>query len=124
MTTTSRNAEQDVLDDIAALVDEQLIVGEQDGYESFCRCGREWHGLAAGACPGTQIAGEAGLAESTVLSVEFMAFVRETRDAIRQRIRDGQSGSSRGRIERLDAPFLLVIDEFATLTSLLSATTE
>ena len=54
------NAEQRVLDDIDALVDEQLDSGEPTGYDhgtQRCRCGADWHGLPRHGCPGTGFEG-------------------------------------------------------------------
>lgn len=55
-----RNPEADVVDAIAALVDEQLErpYGERSGYDnninqdSCPKCGGPWHGLVRGSCPG------------------------------------------------------------------------
>ncbi len=48
---------QRVIDDIDALVDEQLRQ-EASGYDwnlnqPRCRCGKEWHGLPSRGCPGS-----------------------------------------------------------------------
>ncbi|SKW04269.1 hypothetical protein [Mycobacteroides abscessus] len=55
----TRNPEQDVIDAIGELVDEQLSgYSERSGYDynvnqDRCAvCGREWHGLVVGGCPG------------------------------------------------------------------------
>lgn len=53
--------EQSVIDDIDALVDEQLQQ-TRTGYdynvgEERCRCGRDWHGLPSGGCPGSCVEG-------------------------------------------------------------------
>lgn len=55
----TRNPEQDVIDAIGDLVDEQLSgYSQRSGYDynvnqdKCAVCGREWHGLALGGCPG------------------------------------------------------------------------
>lgn len=55
----TRNPEQDVIDAIGELVDEQLSgYSQRSGYDynvnqdKCAVCGREWHGLALGRCPG------------------------------------------------------------------------
>ncbi|MDO3068476.1 hypothetical protein P5W11_09655 [Mycobacteroides abscessus subsp. bolletii] len=55
----TRNPEQDVIDAIGQLVDEQLSgYSQRSGYDynvnqdKCAVCGREWHGLALGRCPG------------------------------------------------------------------------
>lgn len=55
---------QRVIDDIDALVDEQLAAGEAPGsYDSRdpefprCRCGSSWHGLGRSGCPGSGVEG-------------------------------------------------------------------
>lgn len=55
---------QQVIDDIDALVDEQLAAGEAPGsYDSRdpefprCRCGSSWHGLGRSGCPGSDTEG-------------------------------------------------------------------
>ncbi|SKM39194.1 Uncharacterised protein [Mycobacteroides abscessus subsp. massiliense] len=55
----TRNPEQDVIDAIGELVDEQLSgYSQRSGYDynvnqDRCAvCGREWHGLVVGGCPG------------------------------------------------------------------------
>lgn len=54
---------QRVIDDIDALVDEQLRQ-EASGYDwnlnqPRCRCGKEWHGLSRSGCPGSDVEGPA-----------------------------------------------------------------
>ncbi|SLC05350.1 Uncharacterised protein [Mycobacteroides abscessus subsp. massiliense] len=55
----ARNPEQNVIDAIGELVDEQLSgYSQRSGYDHNVNqdkcavCGREWHGLALGGCPG------------------------------------------------------------------------
>lgn len=55
---------QQVIDDIDALVDEQLSAGETPGGYDYndpefprCRCGCMWHGLRRGICPGSYTEG-------------------------------------------------------------------
>lgn len=48
---------QRVIDDIDALVDEQLAGGEVETGYSRCRCGGMWHGLRKGGCPGSDSEG-------------------------------------------------------------------
>lgn len=55
---------QRVIDDIHALVDEQLTAGEAPGGYDYndpefprCRCGCMWHGLRRGVCPGSDTEG-------------------------------------------------------------------
>ncbi len=55
---------QQVIDDIDALVDEQLAAGEAPGGYDYndpefprCRCGCMWHGLRQGICPGSDVEG-------------------------------------------------------------------
>jgi len=55
---------QRVIDDIDALVDEQLAAGEAPGGYDYndpefprCRCGCMWHGLRQGICPGSDVEG-------------------------------------------------------------------
>ncbi len=55
---------QQVIDDIDALVDEQMAGGEaKTGYDyddpdyPRCRCGCKWHGLIRGGCPGSDSEG-------------------------------------------------------------------
>jgi len=55
---------QRVIDDIDALVDEQLAAGEAPGGFNDrdpefprCRCGQTWHGLRSGGCPGSDTEG-------------------------------------------------------------------
>jgi len=48
---------QRVIDDIDALVDEQLAGGEVETGYSRCRCGGMWHGLRMGGCPGSDSEG-------------------------------------------------------------------
>lgn len=58
---THRNPEQDVLDDIAALITDQLRAGELSPTEAadlYCMCGQPWHGLPEFDCLGTPTAGE------------------------------------------------------------------
>jgi len=50
-------AAQRVIDDIDALVDEQLAGGEAETGYSRCRCGGMWHGLRKGGCPGSDSEG-------------------------------------------------------------------
>lgn len=52
------NAEDRVIGDIEALIDEQLEAGEQWGEWQPCRCGDDWHGLRNHlGCPGSEVAG-------------------------------------------------------------------
>jgi len=44
---------QQVIDEIGALVDEQMAGGEAETAYSRCRCGCMWHGLRKGGCPGS-----------------------------------------------------------------------
>lgn len=48
---------QRVIDDIDALVDEQMAGGEAETGYSRCRCGGMWHGLRKGGCPGSDSEG-------------------------------------------------------------------
>jgi len=55
---------QRVIDDIDALVDEQIAAGEAPGGYDYndpefprCRCGCMWHGLRKGGCPGSGVEG-------------------------------------------------------------------
>ncbi len=55
---------QRVIDEIGALVDDQLHGGEPEtGYDyddpTFprCRCGQTWHGLSRSGCPGSDVEG-------------------------------------------------------------------
>jgi len=57
-------AAQRVIDDIDALVDEQIAAGEAPGGYDYndpefprCRCGCMWHGLRKGGCPGSDTEG-------------------------------------------------------------------
>jgi len=50
-------AAQRVIDDIDALVDEQMAGGEAETGYSRCRCGSMWHGLRKGGCPGSDSEG-------------------------------------------------------------------
>jgi len=59
-------AAQRVIDDIDALVDEQLAAGEAPGGYDYndpefprCRCGCMWHGLSRSGCPGSDVEGPA-----------------------------------------------------------------
>jgi len=61
----TRNPEQNVIDAIGELVDEQLSgYSQRSGYDHNVNqdkcavCGREWHGLALGGCPGPYGTGE------------------------------------------------------------------
>jgi len=48
---------QRVIDDIDALVDEQMAGGEVETVVVSCRCGCMWHGLRKGGCPGSDSEG-------------------------------------------------------------------
>lgn len=50
---------QRVIDDIDALVDEQMAGGEAVTGYSRCRCGGMWHGLRRSGCPGSDVEGPA-----------------------------------------------------------------
>ena len=76
---------QRVIDDIDALVDEQLRQ-EASGYDynlnqPRCRCGKGWHGLPAGGCPGSDDEGPL----SVLLRPEASQFLA-TRQAIMTRV--------------------------------------
>lgn len=110
-----RNREQDVLDDIAVLIDCQLAVGEQDGYELQCLCGEDWHGLAAGQCPGTPVIGEVDFTWLATRRAEFEAFVLSAVEEFR-----GRQASTLAI--GTEAPILLIVDEFSTLIDQLMTT--
>lgn len=58
---TPDRPEQDVVDRIAALIDDQLAAGELIPIELDdldCACGDVWHGFPRNGCPGTPVAGE------------------------------------------------------------------
>nr|WP_046285029.1 hypothetical protein [Mycobacterium sp. UM_NZ2] len=53
---------RDIIDDIDALIDEQLATGPVDDYsvnryDKCWHCGRDWHGLATALCPGSDFIG-------------------------------------------------------------------
>jgi hypothetical protein len=54
------NPEQHVLDDIDALIADQMAEGEpwdDEAKDEWCRCGTPWHGLAIKGCPGSTTEG-------------------------------------------------------------------
>lgn len=84
------NTAQQVIDDITALVDEQMAGGEPEvGYDygdptfPHCsRCGRSWHGLPADGCPGSDDEGPLWVRPVESLESQFLA----TRQAIMTRV--------------------------------------
>lgn len=52
--------EGSVFDDICELITAVLGEGEPPliDHQMYCKCGRSWHGLPAGTCPGSHITGE------------------------------------------------------------------
>lgn len=110
-----RNREQDVLDDIAALIDSQLAAGERDGYEPQCLCGQDWHGLATGQCPGTPVVGEVDFTLWAARRAEFEEFVWRAVEEMRGRRAPTLATGA-------EPPILLVVDEFSTLADKLMTT--